>query len=423
MADARAATRAGLALVVDPETKRTLWTFAPLQARIRVGSSARHGGLGLFATHAIVEGEELLRERWLIGAPLAISESRGCAHCLRVCAFNPADGKAGVGCNAGCGARYCSPACRDAAWRQYHRLLCVEAQNDDSSKPPAVSPLAVFCKHARLAPSTIGQKPEDVLLAAEILASCVTWDAGASARRGDDATDEATAQLRTTLKHAAAKADRSRGVLPAPFDTLSSYCVVSAAIRQHGGAAAEPAAACARWVNESYKLLSATKLGRRPEFRERCPPQVYSHALGVLDRNAACAAALPASRLIAPLAGGVGDGAVASQLVEGFGVYPIFSCTNHSCSPNAVNAQGAAADGEAVLDNSLVLRASRPIAAGEEITFDYLDGNVLGLSGRRDGDVHSGATGGRSTRRCHSERRQRLRENFGFDCACARCAP
>ena len=75
----------------------------------------------------------------------------------------------------------------------------------------------------------------------------------------------------------------------------------------------------------------------------------------------------------------------------GVGVFPSASYTNHSCAPNC--AQRFDAHG------CIVVETARDVRVGEELTIPYVDVRL----GRR-------------------ERRERLRKNFAFDCACERCA-
>lgn len=123
--------------------------------------------------------------------------------------------------------------------------------------------------------------------------------------------------------------------------------------------------------------------------------------------------AVPASRVHAARAGRTAAHGPA-EAGQGLGVYPLFSFANHSCAPNALNAKGPL-DGDATLDNTLLLRASRPIAAGEEITFDYLDRAherraVSRAGGAADEPEPSAA-----------KRRASLLEHFGFTCQCPAC--
>ena len=119
-------------------------------------------------------------------------------------------------------------------------------------------------------------------------------------------------------------------------------------------------------MRDSYRLLAASALGQHPSFAKRCPTQVYSRVLGMIDRNGASTSAVAASYLHAAKAG---IALPPRAMAEGLGIYPIFSLANHSCAPNAINAKGPP-DGDDALDNCLVLRAARTIAEGEEVTFD-----------------------------------------------------
>lgn len=377
-------------------------------------------GVGLHAPRSFAVGHLLLAERWLVGIPLAGSKN-ACEQCLRVCAWSPVN----TDCSMGCGARYCSETCRADAWRQHHCLLCTAQSSDIAASGGAplqvkAHPLAVFIKHARMAPSVLQQKPEEILLAARMMAMIALHDAAAPA-----ATTGAFAPERNA----------SRSVVPAPFDQLSSYCVVGAAraaVSGHqmvsaagathgpGGQDASLFATRSKWLGDSYRLLAASALGRHPSFRSHCPPHVYSHCLGLIDRNGASASALSAASVHAARAAAkVGSIAAAAAvtssrgggMVEGIGIYPTFSFANHSCEPNAVNAKGPR-DGDAAMDCSLVLRACKPIEAGEEIVFDYLD------------TAHDSAasSSGCASQPSASERRARLQEHFGFLCECPACS-
>ena len=75
---------------------------------------------------------------------------------------------------------------------------------------------------------------------------------------------------------------------------------------------------------------------------------------------------------------------------RGAAVFPLASGLNHSCAPNCEVAF--------VEDNAVFVVATRDVALGEELTISYVD-----ASGADD------------------ERREELRETYGFECACARC--
>jgi len=86
-----------------------------------------------------------------------------------------------------------------------------------------------------------------------------------------------------------------------------------------------------------------------------------------------------------------GLGAIESGVASGTAIYKLPSLFNHSCVPNA---QARWEHGDA----SMTIRATRDIAAGEELTIAYVDV-----------DVDAAA------------RRSKLSEWYGFDCACSRC--
>ena len=73
----------------------------------------------------------------------------------------------------------------------------------------------------------------------------------------------------------------------------------------------------------------------------------------------------------------------------GLGLYPLLALGNHQCDPSGVwSFEG----------DTIVLRATRPIRAGDAVTSSYL-----------------------LPREPPAARQQKLRESYRFDCACARC--
>ena len=351
-----AASAAGLCTLVHSTNGATRWEFSSPNSQ--PGSSSI--GRGLFAVRNLAVGDVILREEWLRGRPLQSSIGRACEQCLRIL------GDAACNCEKGCGARYCGIACRTAAWRGHHKLLCTSVPVDGQSQ---VHPLVVFRKHAKLAPSAIEQKEEEVQLAAEMLAMCV---------------------LEPTEGEKPAAIPGRASAVPPPFDALQSCCVVSKA-RASGESAVS---ARAKWVGDSYRLLLASALGRHPNFAKRCPPNVYSHALGLIDVNGASTMAV----------GRPADNKRRKETADGVGIFPLFSFANHCCNPNTINAK-LPADGSALLESTLVLRAAKALQAGEEICFDYLDLEYVDKQKKKSA----------------GERRSLLKVNFGFECACVAC--
>lgn len=78
--------------------------------------------------------------------------------------------------------------------------------------------------------------------------------------------------------------------------------------------------------------------------------------------------------------------------LKGAAVFPLVSGINHSCDPNCEVAY--------VEDNGVMIVARRDIAAEEELTISYVDPDMD-----------------------DEDRREELEETYGFECACAKCAP
>lgn len=81
-----------------------------------------------------------------------------------------------------------------------------------------------------------------------------------------------------------------------------------------------------------------------------------------------------------------------SVCCQGTAFFPLQSCLNHSCSPNA-----KAFKREEDRDGQAVILALRRISKGEEITISYIDEQLA-----------------------YEERRASLAD-YGFDCKCAKC--
>ena len=85
------------------------------------------------------------------------------------------------------------------------------------------------------------------------------------------------------------------------------------------------------------------------------------------------------------------EGSSGGHRPVGIGVFPSASWTNHSCAPNCRQSFDS--------HGCIVVETARAVSKDEELTIPYVD-----------------------TRLGRSERRERLRKNFAFDCACERCA-
>ncbi|KAK5115098.1 hypothetical protein LTR62_001795 [Meristemomyces frigidus] len=89
---------------------------------------------------------------------------------------------------------------------------------------------------------------------------------------------------------------------------------------------------------------------------------------------------------------GIRAGGDDAEEYMGYGIWPSASYFNHSCSPNVAKKR---------VGKEWVFRTAREIGMGEECCITYLGGD------EKDLDVR--------------DRRQRLREVWGFECMCLRC--
>ncbi|XP_028551994.1 histone-lysine N-methyltransferase ATXR2 isoform X2 [Dendrobium catenatum] len=97
-----------------------------------------------------------------------------------------------------------------------------------------------------------------------------------------------------------------------------------------------------------------------------------------------------AEKLTRPFLDALGDDY--SVCCQGTAFYPIQSCINHSCCPNA-----KAFKREEDIDGHTVIIAVNPISIGEEITISYIDEDLP------------------------YEERQALLADYGFKCSCRKC--
>jgi hypothetical protein len=308
-------------------------------------------GVGLFATRAFEVGEVVLREAPL-EAMLEFGErsDQHCTRCLRAL-HHAADSEA---CAHGCTARWCSPACvrSSEAW---HAHLC----------PARSEQYREYIADAEEACN------EYFVLAARLFATppksrCTPSDA-------DDANGSDSPALSPTPSSVCAGL---KGV--AWWRTVDAPAAPASAAAHARGARALTARQCAR-------LRAALP----PHSSHGLTTAALALAAGAIRMNAiGCAVAAdepPTGAAQPPVRAAVG-----------LGLFDVACRANHSCAPSArlcCEAGCAAA--------AAVLRATRLLACGDEVTIDYLS----------DFD---GA---------HEEKRALLREQYLFECACDVCVP
>lgn len=138
----------------------------------------------------------------------------------------------------------------------------------------------------------------------------------------------------------------------------------------------------------------------RQQLKRRAAKAVAFNAFGDRHQDLALAALSREAKAAAAAAGG-GQVVVGEQEQEEdaslVGLWPEFSMLNHSCAPNSINLPVHLAGGRPFM----AVRAARAMAAGEEATISYVGAEQL---------------------RPLRERRAALKESFGFECGCLRCA-
>jgi hypothetical protein len=160
-------------------------------------------------------------------------------------------------------------------------------------------------------------------------------------------------------------------------------------------------------------ILQSLQLLKDAIFDPECAPlfslDVYGHIIGMFElNNLDLVVASPvedyfihiddlpgsekeeAEKVTRPFLGALGEDY--SVPCEGTAFFPLQSCMNHSCCPNA-----KAFKRDEDKDGHAVILALKPISKGEEITISYIDEDLS-----------------------YEERQVQLAD-YGFTCACSKC--
>lgn len=389
-------------------------------ARVEVRDFGPSRGRGLVARGPLRSGEVVLRDRPLVAMQHDFSRrlSPACEGCLRMVGGlelhlrrllsngpHPLEAfpEALAACRAsasrrldapalpcptpGCGALFCSAACRDAELAGAHGLLCADVALDGARRRS----WAAFRAHARA-------HHENLLLAAR----AVAWGVG----RVRSGTEAAAVRAELLACQNAPWHELAEGRAAGRFSPLASRARRLEVLR------------------ESLALLRAV-LPTAPELEPLLEPGFYARLLGEFDlvnvsveyanglggrlRRAlrepsdglapvarACAAALRETRRIAVCAHEAGEEAPEAEDAEelppfmGVGLARLVALMNHSCEPSCEVDFGE--------DAVAVVTALRPVAAGEELTISYIN-----------------------EERPLAERQAALRADYRFACSCPRC--
>ncbi|KAG2569014.1 histone-lysine N-methyltransferase ATXR2-like isoform X2 [Panicum virgatum] len=288
-----------------------------------------------------------------------------------------------VACPGGCeGELYCSQSCADSDWNSYHSLLCTGSKTEPSRR----SALQKFVEHAN--------GTNDIFLVA---AKAITF----------------TLLRYKKLKRQPASHESNFSLLMEAWKPLSMgfkkrwwECV---ALPEDIDSSEEDS-----FRQQMRDLAFASlQLLKDAIFDPECAPlfslDVYGHIIGMFElNNLDLVVASPvedyfihiddlpesekeeAEKVTGPFLDALGEDY--SVPCEGTAFFPLQSCMNHSCCPNA-----KAFKRDEDKDGHAVILALKPISKGEEITISYIDEDLS------------------------YEERQAQLADYGFTCACFKC--
>ncbi|CAO2036612.1 unnamed protein product, partial [Urochloa humidicola] len=277
---------------------------------------------------------------------------------------------------------YCSQSCSDSNWDSYHSLLCTGSKTE----PLRRSALQKFVQHAN--------GSNDIFLVA---AKAITF----------------TLLRYKKLKRQPASHESSFSLLMEAWKPLSMgfkkrwwECV---ALPEDIDSSEEDS------FRQQIRDLAfeSLQLLKDAIFDPECAPlfslDVYGHIIGMFElNNLDLVVASPvedyfihiddlperekeeAEKVTGPFLDALGEDY--SVPCEGTAFFPLQSCMNHSCCPNA-----KAFKRDEDKDGHAVILALRPISKGEEITISYIDEDLS-----------------------YEERQEQLAD-YGFTCACSKC--
>ncbi|ESW21952.1 hypothetical protein PHAVU_005G113700 [Phaseolus vulgaris] len=299
-----------------------------------------------------------------------------------------------VPCPRGCEeAYYCSMSCAEADWESSHLLLCT----GESSDPARREALLKFIKHAN-------ETNDIFILAAKAISSTILRYRKLKA-----------VSLEKQVKHdtSCASNDRSLSFLLEAWRPISMGhkkrwwdCI---ALPDDVDSSDEPSfrLQIKELAFESLQLLKAAI------FDKECEPlfslEIYGHIIGMFElNNLDLVVASPvedyflyiddlthpnkeeAEKITQPILDALGEDY--SICCEGTAFFPLQSCMNHSCCPNA-----KAFKRDEDKDGQATIIAQRSICKGEEITISYVDEDLP------------------------FEERQASLADYGFRCRCPKC--
>ncbi|GAV81302.1 SET domain-containing protein [Cephalotus follicularis] len=299
-----------------------------------------------------------------------------------------------ISCPGECGeGYYCSKLCADFDWESSHSLLCTGKTSESLSREA----LSKFIQHAN-------ETNDIFLLAAKAISFTTLRYRKLKSTR-----------LKEQEKHTTSdELDQSNLSL-----LLEAWKPMSVAYKRRWWdcIALPDDIDCSDEVafRMQIKELAFTSLQLLKEaiFDKECEPlfslEIYGHIIGIFELNNldlvvespmedyfSYIDGLPhpekiqAGKIARPFLEALGDDY--SVCCQGTAFYPLQSCINHSCCPNA-----KAFKREEDRDGQATIISARPICKGEEVTISYIDENLP------------------------FEVRQALLADYGFECRCSKC--
>ncbi|PSS05800.1 Histone-lysine N-methyltransferase [Actinidia chinensis var. chinensis] len=295
-----------------------------------------------------------------------------------------------ISCPGGCReAFYCSELCAEADWNLFHSLLCTGMRSKSLNKEA----LLKFIQHAN-------ETNDIFLLAAKVVSFTVLKYRKLKAtnleEQGKSTTDNCDLSILLEAWKPVSMGYKRRWweciALPDDVD-----CCDEATFRLQ----------IKDLAYTSLQLLKAAICDKECELL--FSPEIYGHIIGMFElNNLDLVVASPvedyflyiddlphsekkeAERITRPVLDALGEDY--SVCCQGTAFFPLQSCMNHSCHPNA-----KAFKRDEDRDGQATIIALRPISKGEEVTISYIDEDLP------------------------YEERQAALADYGFTCKCPKC--
>ncbi|XP_057977864.1 histone-lysine N-methyltransferase ATXR2 [Malania oleifera] len=299
-----------------------------------------------------------------------------------------------VSCPGGCReAYYCSKSCAELDWNMFHSLLCMGEKSESLCREALIK----FIQHAN--------ETNDIFLVA---AKAISF---------------------TILKYRKLKAtslkEQENYAMPNDLDNsnmsllLEAWKPVSMGYKRRWWDCIALPDDVGNCDSVAFRMqirelaFTSLQLLKAAIFDKECEPlfslEIYGHIIGMFElNNLDLVVASPvedyflyidelpdpekeeAEEITQPVLDALGDDY--SVTCEGTAFFPLQSCMNHSCCPNA-----KAFKREEDIDGQATIISLRPIFKGEEITISYIDEDLP------------------------YEERQALLADYGFRCSCLKC--